>query len=601
MRKSTIYKIRQKIAVILIVLLCIENSIAAVVSSDDGAAFVTKAEFEAMKSDFDLQIERYNDSIDNKIDGAIASYLAGTRVDEPTVLTPSIRDLKDVKWRDKLIKIGRARKWTSGETYTDTANYEWEATYDTVLKSGAGSIPLTATGSDICELIWVCNGTFGHGGQILSLKGEFNGRGYWKRAHWGRQSAFEYDCPNYPMIRYMKHMWATTSEAKQEMLGWWDYGYNFSNVDTFECDSSTGEDGIYLRGDTSGAKAITLFNYKFLGDQGPGRPTNAFGLKMGSSLSAVQTHSSGTGWRPIKASTVFFPSGPSNGGGHNGDMASTGYCKGYATLPLNKYYPIIEYNKNPNKEKITDDNLHTLMLGTTNNQEVNYFICRDDYAFWQDRPDWPEDCYEDFVLTNIQARKVGINQQPSEAETSGGPWGNGTDGNRQEDQYPSQKDLYDGAMGFEGVPTSLNISLPTKPHKKLKLLDSNFISSDEKRYIPFGEGLCITDDCPDNAEITMEFKVKTNSEFNSRNCKATIECLDQSFIATVSSAHYEVDEGATRLSPTSDKWLLDTTNKNTIKVLVRKGKKLYVRFSPNDNNGKNYVQITDFKATWIHS
>ena len=58
------------------------NSFAAIVSDNDGAAFVTKAEFEAMKKDFDAQITNYNNSIDNKIDGAIASYLAGTLLEK---------------------------------------------------------------------------------------------------------------------------------------------------------------------------------------------------------------------------------------------------------------------------------------------------------------------------------------------------------------------------------------------------------------------------------------------------------------------------------------------------------------------------------------
>ena len=59
------------------------NSFAAVVSDNDGSAFITKAEFEAMKKDFDSQIDNYNNSIDAKIDGAIASYLAGTRLKRP--------------------------------------------------------------------------------------------------------------------------------------------------------------------------------------------------------------------------------------------------------------------------------------------------------------------------------------------------------------------------------------------------------------------------------------------------------------------------------------------------------------------------------------
>ena len=66
-------------ALALVIILCAE-SFAAVVSDNDGSAFVTKAEFEAMKKDFAKQVDNYNDSIDAKIDGAIASYLAGFKV-----------------------------------------------------------------------------------------------------------------------------------------------------------------------------------------------------------------------------------------------------------------------------------------------------------------------------------------------------------------------------------------------------------------------------------------------------------------------------------------------------------------------------------------
>ena len=56
------------------------NSFAAIVSDNDGSAFVTKSEFEVLKNDFALQIKNYEDSIDGKIDGAIAAYLAGLQL-----------------------------------------------------------------------------------------------------------------------------------------------------------------------------------------------------------------------------------------------------------------------------------------------------------------------------------------------------------------------------------------------------------------------------------------------------------------------------------------------------------------------------------------
>lgn len=72
-------------ALFLVVLMSID-SIAAIVSDNDGSAFITKAEFEAMKNDFVEQVDNYNSSIDGKIDGAIAAYLAGLQMTRKTTI-----------------------------------------------------------------------------------------------------------------------------------------------------------------------------------------------------------------------------------------------------------------------------------------------------------------------------------------------------------------------------------------------------------------------------------------------------------------------------------------------------------------------------------
>ncbi len=82
MRKST-KMVKKLLALFLVVLMSID-SFAAIVSDNDGSAFVTKAEFEAMKSDFAGQIDGYNESIDGKINGAIAAYLAGLKLNTIT-------------------------------------------------------------------------------------------------------------------------------------------------------------------------------------------------------------------------------------------------------------------------------------------------------------------------------------------------------------------------------------------------------------------------------------------------------------------------------------------------------------------------------------
>lgn len=80
-----------KIVSILIILFTISFvvSYAAIMSDNDGSAFVSKSEFEALKNNFDSQVEQYNLSISNKIDGAIAAYLAGLKLSTEQVIENS--------------------------------------------------------------------------------------------------------------------------------------------------------------------------------------------------------------------------------------------------------------------------------------------------------------------------------------------------------------------------------------------------------------------------------------------------------------------------------------------------------------------------------
>ena len=76
-------------------ILIITNSFAAIVSDNDGSAFVTKAEFESLKENFANQIQTYNESIDSKIDGAIASYLAGITLEKKIDQDSMINKIND--------------------------------------------------------------------------------------------------------------------------------------------------------------------------------------------------------------------------------------------------------------------------------------------------------------------------------------------------------------------------------------------------------------------------------------------------------------------------------------------------------------------------
>ncbi|MBR1454383.1 MAG: hypothetical protein IJ593_07035 [Lachnospiraceae bacterium] len=116
--------IKRYIALLLVLLFSIE-SFAAVVGDNDGAAFITKAEFDSLKNDFQSQLDRYNSSIDNKIDGAIASYLAGVAIAQ-TQKVQNLYDLlggQNIKFGFPSIDptvdelVGWATYWENGDKY----------------------------------------------------------------------------------------------------------------------------------------------------------------------------------------------------------------------------------------------------------------------------------------------------------------------------------------------------------------------------------------------------------------------------------------------------------------------------------------------------
>ena len=101
------------------------ESFGAVVGDNDGAAFITKAEFESLKNDFQTQINRYNTSLDSKIDGAIATYLAGVTVAKTYEIKPYVQNYTDMWWVNEYKIYGKWRKWTSKTEKTEKTTNEW--------------------------------------------------------------------------------------------------------------------------------------------------------------------------------------------------------------------------------------------------------------------------------------------------------------------------------------------------------------------------------------------------------------------------------------------------------------------------------------------
>lgn len=114
-----------KIAILLVFVLSV-SLYAAIVSDNDGSAFITKAEFEAMKDSFNSQIDGYNKSIDGKIDGAIASYLSGIQLSTSEKLkncTSKVVYPLQFQMQNKLLN------WTNWDKKDGAGNYQYADPY----------------------------------------------------------------------------------------------------------------------------------------------------------------------------------------------------------------------------------------------------------------------------------------------------------------------------------------------------------------------------------------------------------------------------------------------------------------------------------------
>lgn len=88
-------RIFKNLLFIFILLLTNINSYAAVVSDNDGSAFITKAEFDSLNNNFQAQIDSFNGAIDSKIDSAISSYLAGIKISTTREGTNFVRNMNN--------------------------------------------------------------------------------------------------------------------------------------------------------------------------------------------------------------------------------------------------------------------------------------------------------------------------------------------------------------------------------------------------------------------------------------------------------------------------------------------------------------------------
>ena len=114
---SKFVKHGKRLVAIMLVLFMNINSYAAI-GANDGSAFVTKAEFDALVNTFNEQMDSYENTLGTKIDGAISNYLNSLSNEVTINLTPLINRLQESDtykfkvWYDAgSATSGRALSW----------------------------------------------------------------------------------------------------------------------------------------------------------------------------------------------------------------------------------------------------------------------------------------------------------------------------------------------------------------------------------------------------------------------------------------------------------------------------------------------------------
>ena len=83
------------IALVLVLFLSLE-SFGVAVSDNDGAAFITKAEFDSMRNEFQSQIDEKNRNLDNMLDSAISTYISGIKTTKVSYLTSYLNQINSL-------------------------------------------------------------------------------------------------------------------------------------------------------------------------------------------------------------------------------------------------------------------------------------------------------------------------------------------------------------------------------------------------------------------------------------------------------------------------------------------------------------------------
>lgn len=125
----------KKIMSLFLAIILSQNYFCAVVSDNDGSAFITKAEYDSLKNNFQSQVDAYNTAIDQKIDYAIASYISGIKTETKTNF-------------DGFTEITDSEKYVYGATHDELAIKKQ------LWNQGSGTFTMMGAGGNVPADVW---------------------------------------------------------------------------------------------------------------------------------------------------------------------------------------------------------------------------------------------------------------------------------------------------------------------------------------------------------------------------------------------------------------------------------------------------------------
>ena len=568
--------IKRRLALILVLLFSIE-SFAAVVGDNDGAAFITKAEFDSMKNDFQSQLDRYNSSLDNKIDGAIVAYLSGIGIQSKVELKNLVDNYQDMKWVNTYKVYGVWRKWSSFTSKTEKITNDW---YVPELNEKRLGLRGDSGNTALYDPMYV---TDGYGVLALDLAPQQLHNGLTIGAR-NLGETRNYHAPTL----YLRFDKDAASGRYFLQSSPYRNAYTLMNVQYFNVHNAVGASNWYLNRervaifdfdqepvlefyDTSGRQ---VYNCKFYWEQvgyqktsGWSRPTfDNFQFPYMWLDDTAYTKSGEERWKE------FQDKNP------NGMISSSvnSMCDGYYERGVT--YQLLDKNTQSQQ----DDYLHKMMLGKDNGTIVNagYAITTNgsqslDFSLATDS-----------VLGDFKVSKANFSNV----------------------LYKDVNSLSDKRAQFYYTPTvtiPVSLQLPVWPSLALKSINSRYFSY-ENAPLTLGQGLPIAKNISSNGFLHINATYETKRIISTYTSKGiALDVADRTFTdnGVKYFEGYDDDVDPNRTTSTF-KSLHNVTVNNTAKTLkltipVKKEDNVWLRIAPDTTDGGYYATLKDLKVTLV--